>query len=305
MMLDQQTPQERLELNKFEAQQYEEIPLPEGALQDKNANTSTLPEPYLASTENAVPEEDMGLQVDSNTSTRLHQKVGTYKQGPANMQKNPIDGKSYGFSFTSKTNNCSNIQTKYHPTQKICKASLVECYLLQDDWTSDKNYLQGLDSNIILDSWESNWKPTISEVIDPWLLAARTASSKYNEGNPLYDTATRRLFQAEFWQAMRMELKTLIKDFDCWSLVLQTPGMNVLPSTWAFKIKRYPDGTVKKFKARFCTRDDCQKEGLDYFETWAPVVHWRTIRISQQNWDSSLFNHVILVWCTPMWVKNS
>jgi hypothetical protein len=50
-------------------------------------------------------------------------------------------------------------------------------------------------------------------------------------------------------QAMRVELKTLTKDFVCWSLVPQTPGMNVLPSTWAFKIKRYPDGTVKKFKA--------------------------------------------------------
>jgi hypothetical protein len=55
--------------------------------------------------------------------------------------------------------------------------------------------------------------------------------------------------------------------------------MNVLPSTWAFKIKRYPDGNVKKFKVCFCARGDCQKEGADYFETWAPVVHWRTIRI--------------------------
>jgi hypothetical protein len=82
-------------------------------------------------------------------------------------------------------------KTKYHPTQKISKASLVECYLLQDDWTSDKNHLQGLDSNIILDSWESNGEPTIVEVIDPHLLAACTASSKYNKDNPSYDTATR------------------------------------------------------------------------------------------------------------------
>ena len=57
------------------------------------------------------------------------------------------------------------------------------------------------------------------------------------------------------------------------------PGKNVLPSTWAFKIKRYPDGRVKKFKARFCARGDCQQEGIDYFETWAPVVQWSTVRI--------------------------
>jgi hypothetical protein len=55
--------------------------------------------------------------------------------------------------------------------------------------------------------------------------------------------------------------------------------MNILPSTWAFKIKRFPDDTVKKFKAQFCARGDHQKEGIDFFETWAPVVQWSTIRI--------------------------
>jgi hypothetical protein len=55
--------------------------------------------------------------------------------------------------------------------------------------------------------------------------------------------------------------------------------MNVFPSTWVFKIKRFPDGTVKKFKARFCARGDRQKEGINFFETWAPVVHWSTIWI--------------------------
>jgi hypothetical protein len=48
--------------------------------------------------------------------------------------------------------------------------------------------------------------------------------------------------------------------------------------TWAFKLKRYPDGLAKKFKARFCVRGDRQVEGVDYFETWAPVVQWTTVR---------------------------
>ncbi len=36
---------------------------------------------------------------------------------------------------------------------------------------------------------------------------------------------------------------------------------------------------MKKFKARFCAHGDRQKEGIDYFETWAPVVQWSTVRI--------------------------
>ncbi len=55
--------------------------------------------------------------------------------------------------------------------------------------------------------------------------------------------------------------------------------MNVLPSTRAFKIKQFPDGTVKKLKAHFCARGDHQKEGINFFETWAPVVQWLTIQI--------------------------
>jgi hypothetical protein len=55
--------------------------------------------------------------------------------------------------------------------------------------------------------------------------------------------------------------------------------MNVLPSTQAYKTKRFSDGTVKKFKAQFCACSDHQKEGINFFETWAPVVQWSTIRI--------------------------
>jgi hypothetical protein len=43
-------------------------------------------------------------------------------------------------------------------------------------------------------------------------------------------------------------------------------------------VKRFPNGLVKKFKARFCVRGDKQIEGVDFFETWAPVVSWPTVR---------------------------
>eukprot|EP00956_Cyclotella_meneghiniana_P017550 scaffold28812_cov78-Cyclotella_meneghiniana.AAC.3 len=47
--------------------------------------------------------------------------------------------------------------------------------------------------------------------------------------------------------------------------------------TWAFKLKRFPDGLAKKFKARFCVQGDRQIEGIDFFETWAPVMQWTTV----------------------------
>jgi hypothetical protein len=55
--------------------------------------------------------------------------------------------------------------------------------------------------------------------------------------------------------------------------------MHVLPSTWAFKCKYFRDGIIRKLQARFCARGDRHIEGLDFFETFAPVVTREKIRI--------------------------
>ena len=62
-------------------------------------------------------------------------------------------------------------------------------------------------------------------------------------------------------------------------MIARPRGANILASTWAFKKERYPDGILKKFKARFCVRGDQRVEGVDVFETFAPVVAWITVRI--------------------------
>ena len=62
-----------------------------------------------------------------------------------------------------------------------------------------------------------------------------------------------------------------------WDVVDCPEGVNAIDSTQAFKLKRFPDGLIKKFKARFCVRGDQQVHGVDFFETYAPVVQWTTI----------------------------
>jgi hypothetical protein len=57
---------------------------------------------------------------------------------------------------------------------------------------------------------------------------------------------------ADYYNAAIEELITLQEKLHCWELVRYEKTMNVLPSTWAFKCKRYPDGKIKKFRARFC-----------------------------------------------------
>ncbi len=156
------------------------------------------------------------------------------------------------------------------------KSDLLDCHLLQQNWT---DYGRGHHPYHHFDTENSLLVDFISDrrVSEHFVMTAKT--SKYNNDNPSFDMAIRGPFQAEYYDTMRTELSTIKDDFHCWDLVPRLPGMHVLPSTWAFKVKRYPDGSVKKFKARFCARGDRQLEGIDYFETWAPVVQWSTIRL--------------------------
>ena len=62
-----------------------------------------------------------------------------------------------------------------------------------------------------------------------------------------------------------------------WEVIERQDDMNVFRSTWAFKLKRYLDSLIKNFKARLCDRGDMQLEGIDFFETYAPVVQWKTV----------------------------
>jgi hypothetical protein len=72
------------------------------------------------------------------------------------------------------------------------------------------------------------------------------------------------------------EIETLEK-MGCWDVVDRPEGDHTIDSTWAFKNKRYPDGLIKKFKAQFCVHGDQQVHGVDFFETYAPVVQWTMI----------------------------
>ena len=112
--------------------------------------------------------------------------------------------------------------------------------------------------------------------IHPLMLHAKAEASK--EDNPNWWQAMNGTFAKEYWRAACVEVETL-ESMNAWEVFSREDDMNVLPSMWAFKFKLYPDGLVKKFKARFCARGDKKIKGVDYFETYAPVVQWIKVRL--------------------------
>ena len=118
----------------------------------------------------------------------------------------------------------------------------------------------------------------------PQVLESYYPLFKANKRDPdvlILAEATAGPHREQFLEAMKKEIEEL-EEHDTWSVVRRADlpsGCHVIPSTWALKIKRYPDGRLRKFKGRFCARGDKQVEGVDYSEKWAPTVSWSTVRI--------------------------
>ncbi|GKA72462.1 retrovirus-related pol polyprotein from transposon TNT 1-94 [Tanacetum coccineum] len=70
-----------------------------------------------------------------------------------------------------------------------------------------------------------------------------------------------------------------MKDNDVWALVELPPNARIVGSKWLFKKKTDMDGAVYIFKARLVAKGFTQTYGVDYEETFSPVVDIRAIRI--------------------------
>ena len=56
------------------------------------------------------------------------------------------------------------------------------------------------------------------------------------------------------------------------------PDKTILQAIWSHRRKTKPDGTVHCHRSRICVDGSMQKEGIDYQDTYSPVVKWSTIR---------------------------
>ena len=84
---------------------------------------------------------------------------------------------------------------------------------------------------------------------------------------------------AKQWEkAMREEYDSIISN-QTWSVVDLPPGRKAIGCRWVYRIKYTSTGEIDKYKARLVAKGYSQARGIDFDETFAPVVKFNSIRI--------------------------
>lgn len=83
---------------------------------------------------------------------------------------------------------------------------------------------------------------------------------------------------AQFWKIAMLEEYDALMVNNTWTLTDLPTNRKAIDSKWIFKIKRDADGNVSRYKARLVVKGCAQRKGIDFEETFSPVVRYSSIR---------------------------
>ena len=94
-----------------------------------------------------------------------------------------------------------------------------------------------------------------------------------------YQEAIKRSLSKKWENAMDEEMSSLVTH-DTFEVVDKVPkGFKAIPCKWVYKTKRDSEGKAERYKARLVAKGFKQRFGIDYDETFAPVLRGSSARI--------------------------
>ena len=136
----------------------------------------------------------------------------------------------------------------------------------------DSNEVQQVLSINPASTSRHNLRPRCVPIIDDMFLSVAENDEPSN-----YKEAVNSKYSEEWKLAMDEEYNALIKN-KTWELCKLPDNRKLVDCRWVYKIKKTSKGVVERFKARLVARGFTQVYGLDYDETYSPVVKHESVR---------------------------
>ena len=84
---------------------------------------------------------------------------------------------------------------------------------------------------------------------------------------------------ADNWKAAMEEEIGQLSASEAWEIVRRPYGRKVIGSKWVFKVKSNEDGHIERYKARLVAQGYNQVQGIDYEDSYSPVVKIKSFRL--------------------------
>ncbi|KAK9181063.1 hypothetical protein WN944_024200 [Citrus x changshan-huyou] len=117
------------------------------------------------------------------------------------------------------------------------------------------------------------------------MISRQKANNNHNlalqasQNQPIEPKTLKSALKNPIWvTAMEEEIKAL-HDNNTWHLVLRPIHNIVIGSKWVYRIKYKEDRTIDRYKARLVAKGFTQISGVDFDETFSPVIKPTTIRL--------------------------
>ncbi len=234
-----------------------------------------IPEDMQHEEENTSASHREEVKETSSKSANRHKRKANKRRKAKDNIKDKGEMKVVESSNDSKTNE-NKSQEEAKVNSKPVEVD-VDPFTLSNDRTRsgrtlDRRNKYGMPN---LDDYDGS----IEEEQAPTHNITQYANAIMNSDEPKsYNDAMNSAESSRWKKAMDDEIKAM-HDNESWTLVETTPNMNIIGSKWVYKIKRKGDGTIERYKARLVARGFNQVEGVDYNETFAPVMRYKTLRI--------------------------